>query len=128
MCGGPHHLLDISRSLWHYRKRYSLLLEDLKEILELDILNLASLLLTDIQIQVKYRNKIGETFKQEIVSPQGDCANQIWFIFTFTQPYNLSNDLNLEIQKRYKTWPQLYHKRQKCKDRQPPSPKKEEKI
>ena len=58
-----------------------ILLEDLKEILEPDILHLVNLLLTDVQIQVKYKNKLGETFKPDIGSPQGDCASPIWFIF-----------------------------------------------
>ena len=52
------------------------LLEDLKELLEPDILHLVNLLLTDVQIQVKYENKIGETFKSDIGSPQCDCASQ----------------------------------------------------
>ena len=39
-----------------------ILLEDLKELLEPDILHLVNLLLTDVQIQVKYKNKIEETF------------------------------------------------------------------
>ena len=56
-------------------------MEDLKEILEPDILHLVNLLLTDVQIQVKYKNKLGETFKPDIGSPQGDCASPIWFIF-----------------------------------------------
>ena len=64
-----------------YTIERGILLEDLKELLEPDILHLVNLLLTDVQIQVKYKNKIGENFKPNIGSPQGDCASPIWFIF-----------------------------------------------
>ena len=57
-----------------------ILFEDLKELLEPDILHLVNLLLTDVQIQMKYKNKIGDPFKPYIGSPQGDCASPIWFI------------------------------------------------
>ena len=56
-------------------------LEDINEILEPDILHFVNFLLTDVQIQVQYKNKIGETFKPHIGSPQGDGASPIWFIF-----------------------------------------------
>ena len=46
-----------------------------------DILRLVSLLLEDVQIQVKCRNKIGEAFGPGMGSPQGDCAGPVWFIF-----------------------------------------------
>ena len=72
-------LLDMSRAFDTIER--GILLEDLKELLEPDILHLVNLLLTDVQIQVKYKNKIGETFKPNIGSPQGDCASPIWFIF-----------------------------------------------
>ena len=72
-------LLDMSRAFDTIER--GVLLEDLKEILEPDILHLVNLLLTDVQIQVKYKNKLGETFKPDIGSPQGDCASPIWFIF-----------------------------------------------
>ena len=40
------------------------------------------LLLPDVQIQMKYKNKIGETFKPDIGFPQGNCASPpIWLIF-----------------------------------------------
>ena len=57
------------------------LLTDLSEILEPDELHLVSLLLTDVQLQVKHDNIIGKTFTPDIGSPQGDCASPIWFIF-----------------------------------------------
>ena len=58
-----------------------ILLNDLKQILDPDTLHLVSLLLKDVQIQVKYKNQLGTTFTPDIGSPQGDCASPIWFIF-----------------------------------------------
>ena len=49
--------------------------------LEPDTLHLVSILLTDVELQVKYRNKLDQIFNPDIGSPQGDCASPIWFIF-----------------------------------------------
>ena len=58
-----------------------ILLEDLKEVVEPDILNLVNLLLTDVQCQVKYKDKIGEkSFKPDIGSLHSDCASPIWYL------------------------------------------------
>ena len=37
--------------------------------------------MTDVKLQVKHKNQLGETFQPDIGSPQGDCASPIWFIF-----------------------------------------------
>ena len=58
-------------------------LKDLKELLKPDILHLVSLLLTDVQLEVKHKNKLGERFKPDIGSPQGDCKSHLdYFLFT----------------------------------------------
>ena len=72
-------LLDMSRAFDTIDR--GILLNDLKEIFEPDILHLISLLLVDVQIQVKHKNKLGNTFTPNIGSPQGDCASPIWFIY-----------------------------------------------
>ena len=74
-------MLDMSRAFDTIER--GTLLKDLSEILEPDELHLVSLLLTDVQLQVKHDKIIGETFTPDIGSPQGDCASPIWFIFYF---------------------------------------------
>ena len=61
--------------------RLSLRRDDFNKIFEPDVLHLISLLLVDVQIQVKHKNKLGNTFTPNIGSPQGDCASPIWFIY-----------------------------------------------
>ena len=58
-----------------------ILLKDLKNLIKPDILHLINVLLTDVKIQVKHKNKLGNIFTPDIGSPQGDCASPIWFIF-----------------------------------------------
>ena len=58
-----------------------ILLDDLQKLLPSDLLHLVSVLLTDVQLQVKHNNSLGKIFKPDIGSPQGDCASPIWFIF-----------------------------------------------
>ena len=80
------------------------LLEDLKQILEPDILHLFSLLLTDVQLEVKHKKKLVERFKPDIGSPQGDCASPIWFIFYLhkaMQSIKLAPNRNIEIDIRH---------------------------
>ena len=72
-------LLDMSRAFDTIDR--GILLNDLKEIFEPDVLHLISLLLVDVQIQVKHKNKLGNTFTPNIGSPQGDCASPKWFIY-----------------------------------------------
>ena len=72
-------MLDMSRAFDTIDR--GILLSDLEKLLEPDILHLVSLLLTDVKIQVKYKNKLGKVFQPDIGSPQGDCASPIWFIF-----------------------------------------------
>ena len=77
-----------------------ILLKDLKELLEPDILHLVSLLLIDVQLEVKYNNKLGKKFKPDIGSPQGDCASPIWFIFYLHKALKnskLSSSRDIEI-------------------------------
>ena len=77
-----------------------ILLNDLKQILEPDTLHLVSLLLTDVQIEVKHKNKLGKRFKPDIGSPQGDCASPIWFIFYLhkaLQTIKLAPSRNIEL-------------------------------
>ena len=62
----------------------ALSVEDLQQILEPDTLHLVSRLLTDVQIEVKHKKTLGDRFKPDIGSPQGDCASPIWFIFLIT--------------------------------------------
>ena len=81
-------LLDMSRAFDTIDR--GILLNDLKQILEPDILHLVSLLLTDVKLQVKHRNEIGETFTPDIGSPQGDCASPVWFIFYLHKALEIS--------------------------------------
>ena len=71
-------MLDMSRAFDTIDR--GTLLKDLSNILEADELHLVSLLLTDVQIQVKHQGELGNTFVPDIGSPQGDCASPIWFI------------------------------------------------
>ena len=95
-------LLDMSRAFDTIDR--GILLEDLKEILEPDILHLVSLLLTDVQLEVKHKKKIGKRFKPDIGSPQGDCASPIWFIFYLhkaLQSIKLAPSRNIELDIRH---------------------------
>ena len=80
-------MLDMSRAFDTIDR--GLLLQDLSDILNPDKLHLASVLILDINIQVKYNNTTGKLFTPDIGSPQGDCASPIWFIFFCTKPYQL---------------------------------------
>ena len=95
-------LLDMSRAFDTIDR--GILLNDLKQILKPDTLHLVSLLLTDVQIEVKHKNKIGERFKPDIGSPQGDCASPIWFIFYLhkaLQTIKLAPSRNIELDTRH---------------------------
>ena len=72
-------LLDMSRAFDTIDR--GILLKDLKNLIKPDILHLINVLLTDVKIQVKHKNKLGNIFTPDIGSPQGDCASPIWFIF-----------------------------------------------
>ena len=72
-------LLDMSRAFDTIDR--GILLDDLQKLLPSDLLHLVSVLLTDVQLQVKHNNSLGKIFKPDIGSPQGDCASPIWFIF-----------------------------------------------
>ena len=72
-------MLDMSRAFDTIDR--GTLLKDLSNILEADELHLGSLLLADVQIQVKHQRELGNIFIPDIGSPQGDCASPIWFIF-----------------------------------------------
>ncbi len=95
-------MLDMSRAFDTIDR--GILLKDLSDILNPDELHLVNLLLSNVQLQVKYNNIIGDTFVPDIGSPQGDCASPIWFIFylhkalsvaqsEFENPRNTSLDL-----------------------------------
>ena len=95
-------LLDMSRAFDTIDR--GILLNDLKNLLEPDLLHLVSLLLTDVQLEVKYQNKVGTRFKPDIGSPQGDCASPIWFIFYLhkaLQNSKLSSSRNPELDIRH---------------------------
>ena len=98
-------MLDMSRAFDTIDR--GTLLTDLSEILEPDELHLVSLLLTDVQIQVKHDNLLGKIFKPDIGSPQGDCASPIWFIYylhkalelakpKFENPRNINLDIEID--------------------------------
>ena len=57
------------------------LLRHLSNILEADELHLGSLLLADVQIQVKHQGELDNIFISDVGSPQGDFASRIWFLF-----------------------------------------------
>ena len=46
-----------------------ILLKDLKNLIKPDILHLINVLLTDVKIQVKHKNKLGNIFTPDIGSP-----------------------------------------------------------
>ena len=71
-----------------------ILLRDLQDLLEPDILYLISLLLIDVQLEVKHNNKLGEKFKPDIGSPQGDCAHQFGLFSIFTRHSKIVNFLS----------------------------------
>ena len=82
-----------------------LLLQDLSDILNPDELHLASVLILDVNIQVKYNNTTGKIFTPDIGSPQGDCASPIWFIFYLHKALSVvkskcanPRNINLDIQ------------------------------
>ena len=91
-------LLDMSRAFDTIDR--GILLKDLKDLLEPDILHLVSLLLIDVQLEVKHNKKLGKKFKPDIGSPQGDCASPIWFIFYLHKALKnskLSSSRDIEI-------------------------------
>ena len=95
-------LLDMSRAFDTIDR--GILLKDLKEVLEPDTLHLVSLLLTDVQLEVKHKGKIGDRFKPDIGSPQGDCSSPIWCIFYLheaLQNIKLASSRNIEIDLRH---------------------------
>ncbi len=79
-------MLDMSRAF--NTIELGTLLHDLSETLHPDELHLVSLLLKDIQLQVKYSNTTGKIFVPDIGSPQGDCASPIGFIFYLYKALN----------------------------------------
>ena len=95
-------LLDMSRAFDTIDR--GIQLKYLKELLKPDILHLVSLLLTDVQLEVKHKNKLGERFKPDIGSPHGDCASPIWFIFYLhkaLQSIKLTPSRNIELDIRH---------------------------
>ena len=74
------HLLMIDMSAAFDCIRRDVLINDLKTVLNNDELHLLSLLLNNIKIAIKLKNKIGDFFDSVIGSPQGDAASAVLFI------------------------------------------------
>ncbi len=49
--------------------------QDLVEVPDQDKLQMMTLLLKDVELQVRFRQILGEPIKTNIGVPQGDCAN-----------------------------------------------------
>ena len=55
------------------------ILEDLRSILDADELHLIKVLIEDVTIAVKIKEKTGKSFVTNIGTPQGDCLSPILF-------------------------------------------------
>ena len=59
----------------------TILLDDLKQIVEADELYVLKILIEDVTLQVRNSNKLGNKFETNIGIPQGDCLSPILFTF-----------------------------------------------
>jgi len=59
----------------------TILLDDLKQIVEADELHILQILIKDVTLQVRNINKLGNKFETNIGIPQGDCLSPILFTF-----------------------------------------------
>ena len=84
-------MLDMSRAFDTISR--SSVIENLKEILNPDEIHLVSLLIKDVQLQVKCENHIGRAFTTNVGSPQGDCASPLLFIFELSKALEKSKQL-----------------------------------
>ena len=57
------------------------IIEELKEVVEIDELHMIKLLLEDVELIVKIGKRNSEPFKTNIGAPQGDCLSPILFIW-----------------------------------------------
>lgn len=76
-------LLDMSKAFDTVQR--ATLYEDLKEILDEDELHMISILIKDVELQVKINKEKGKTFKTNIGVPQGDCLSPVLFTLYLAQ-------------------------------------------
>lgn len=70
-------LLDMSKAFDRVNRED--LLDQLEKILEEDELNILKILITDVRLQVRIGNELGEKIVTDIGVPQGDCLSPILF-------------------------------------------------
>jgi len=83
-------LLDMSKAFDNVSREN--LMKDLKEILQDDELHMVKLLVTQVNLQVRNNNTIGEKFKTSKGIPQGDCLSPMLFIFYLEKTLKENNE------------------------------------
>ncbi len=83
-------LLDMSKAFDTVDR--GVLFDDLKEVLEDDELHMISILLKDVQLQVRINKERGEAFTTNVGVPQGDCLSPVLFIFYLAKALNPNPD------------------------------------
>ena len=100
-------MLDMSKAFDNIRRET--LIEDLKSVLNCDELFLVNILLKDIQLSIKLKNKVGEFFPSTIGSPQGDGASAIFFIISLANSkkvepgcvFDCNNNLHFLLEQQF---------------------------
>lgn len=70
-------LMDMSKAFDTIHR--ALVIEDLRSILQPDELHIIKVMIEDVELKVRVGTEIGESFKTNIGTPQGDCISPILF-------------------------------------------------
>ena len=83
-------LLDMSKAFDSVNR--DLLLKELTKIIEPDELHILKILITDVKLQVRNGNSIGNKFTTKIGVPQGDCLSPVLFTFYLAKAMEIDNE------------------------------------
>ena len=98
-------LMDMSKAFDTVKR--SVLLEDLRYVVNQDELHLCKLLIEDVQLSIRVKKETGEAFTTKQGIAQGDCLSAIFFILYLSKAlgfmphlsdhsYTIRKDLQME--------------------------------